>query len=143
MTKKVIYKITKTTHEMIEVSTSEEESVVSELNRDTDRTEKSNARYQSRCSSYEELAPKGFSIVDDGLTPEEGYIENEAREDLQRRVRSAISKLTARQQKIVTMIFYEGKSQDDVALLYGISKQAVSNVMQRIYASLKKILEEK
>ncbi len=142
MTKKVIYKITRTEYEIIEVSTPEEENIIAELNRDTERTEKATARYHTRCSSYEELVQKGFAIVDDELTLEERYIENEEKEELQRRIRSAISKLTARQQEMVIMVFYEDKTKMEIAEYYKISPSAVSHSLERIYASLRKILEK-
>ena len=43
---------------------------------------------------------------------------------------------------MVQMVFFEYKSKDEVAEHFGISKQAISNAMQRIYAALKKILEK-
>lgn len=55
---------------------------------------------------------------------------------------NAIEQLTERQRKMVHMIFFEGKTQDELAAYYGVKKQAVSNAMQRIYATLKRKLEK-
>ena len=57
-------------------------------------------------------------------------------------MRIALKQLNERQQEMVQMVYFEDKTQDEVAEHYGISKQAVSNAMQRIYATLKKILEK-
>ena len=53
----------------------------------------------------------------------------------------AIGKLTKRQQDFIKLKFYDGFSQDEIAKMYGISKQSVSGAMHRIYVSLKKHLK--
>lgn len=54
----------------------------------------------------------------------------------------AISMLTERQREFVYLKFYENKTQEEIAQIYGISKQSVSDSMRRIYASLKKQIQE-
>ena len=54
----------------------------------------------------------------------------------------AISMLTDRQKEFIRLKFYENKSQEEIARMYGISKQSVCDSMRRIYASLKKHLCE-
>ena len=54
----------------------------------------------------------------------------------------AIGRLTERQKEMVRMVYFEGKTQEEVAAYYGVSKQAVSNAMQRIYAALRRNLEK-
>ena len=55
---------------------------------------------------------------------------------------NAIGQLTERQKEMVKMVYFEGKTQEEVAAYYGVGKQAVSNAMQRIYAALKRNLEK-
>ena len=54
----------------------------------------------------------------------------------------AIQQLTPRQQEIVRMIYFEGKTQEEVALLYGVDGSAIRHAMKRVYARLKKFLEK-
>ena len=54
----------------------------------------------------------------------------------------AISMLTDRQREFVHLKFYENKTQEEIAQIYGISKQSVSDSMRRIYASLKKQIQD-
>ncbi len=137
MTKKVIYKITRKTFEIIEVSTPEEETLVKELNKDTERIEKSTARYRARCVSLDELyETQGFEI------PDTSSYGNDEQDAFYERLHKAIDKLTPRQKEMVIMIFFEDKTQVEVAKHYGITETAVSQAMDRIYASLRRILEK-
>ncbi|MBQ8308255.1 MAG: sigma-70 family RNA polymerase sigma factor [Clostridia bacterium] len=92
--------------------------------------------------SLDKLLEKGVEIADKHLTPEEMYIEKESRTSLQEQVHKAISQLTPRQQEIVRLVYFEGKTQEEVALLYGVDGSAIRRAMQRIYASLKRFLEK-
>ncbi|MBQ4268928.1 MAG: sigma-70 family RNA polymerase sigma factor [Clostridia bacterium] len=85
---------------------------------------------------------KGVEIADKHLTPEEVYIEKESRTSIQEQVHKAISQLTPRQQEIVKMIYFEGKTQEEVREYYGIAKSSMSGALQRILASLKIFFEE-
>lgn len=54
----------------------------------------------------------------------------------------AIGKLTPRQQEIIKLIYWEGKSQKELCEIYCVKKQAISDAVKRIRVSLKKILEK-
>lgn len=58
------------------------------------------------------------------------------------RLLKAIGKLTPRQQEIIKLIYWEGKSQKELCEIYGVKKQAISDAVKRIRVSLKKILEK-
>ena len=58
-------------------------------------------------------------------------------------IKDAVSKLTKRQQEIIKLIYEENKSQVEVAKIYGVSEQAISQAMTRIHNSLRKILQKK
>ncbi len=139
---KVIYQITRYKVATVEVASAEEKQVIETLNRDFERIDKADKTYAARCSSLEEMQRNGFDIIDESANPEERMIENERKTELKECMRIALKQLNERQQEMVQMVYFEDKTQDEVAEHYGISKQAVSNAMQRIYATLKKILEK-
>ena len=88
------------------------------------------------------MRKKRYEPESDIPTPEELYIESERQTEIKKEVHNAIRQLNPRQQDMVQMIFFEGKSQDYVAAHFGISKSAVSHAMERIFATLKKFLEK-
>lgn len=143
MKKKVYYKLNRYQVTKVEVETAEQEQAVKMLNREMDRFTKSEDTYYEKCSSLDEMYEEsGFEPADDSPNPEEQFIESERQAEIKKQVHKALRQLNPRQQAMVQMVFFEDKSQDEVAEYFGIGKQAVSNAMQRIYAALKKILEK-
>lgn len=92
--------------------------------------------------SLDTFKGEGVEILDRDFDLEAMYIENEERTSLTERIHKAIAQLTPRQQEIVQMIYFEGKSQEEVRKHYGIAKSSMSEAMQRIFMSLKKFFEE-
>jgi len=92
--------------------------------------------------SLEEIDSDGSWIEDGRQNAEQKMVEEETRKEEHEKLHKAILQLTERQQELVKLIYFQGWSQDAVAKKMGITKSAVSNAMQRIYANLKKILEE-
>ena len=92
--------------------------------------------------SLDRFKELGVEILDKEFDLERMYIEKEDGTNCQEKVDRAILRLTPRQQEMVRMIYFEGKSQEEVRRYYGIAKSSMSEAMQRIYASLKKFLEE-
>lgn len=73
----------------------------------------------------------------------EAYLsEREERAERADRLRAAIGRLTPRQQEMVRMVFFEEKSQEEVAKFYGIDGSSVRHAMKRVYRALQKILEK-
>ena len=143
MKKKVYYKLNRYQVTKVEVETAEQEQAVKMLNREMDRFTKSEDTYYEKCSSLDEMyGESGFEPADDNPNPEEQFIESERQSEIKKQVHKALRQLNPRQQAMVQMVFFEDKSQDEVAEYFGISKQAVSNAMQRIYAALQKTLEK-
>lgn len=144
MAKKVIYQITRYKVETLEVESEEQEVLVKELNRDFERMEKADKTYRARCSSLDYMRENGsFEIIDEKQqSPEERLMEEESQRETKAQIHRAIGKLTPRQQEMVRMVYFEEKSQDEVARYYGITKQSVSDAMRRIYATMRKILEK-
>lgn len=90
--------------------------------------------------SLDEFRECGIEIIDNSLALEEKIIEEETKNEKLKKLSQALKKLTPRQQEMVKMIYFDGKTQGDLAKHYGVGKQAISNAMQRIYATLKKNL---
>ena len=123
-------------HKYAEIEVEEEKiRIVTENNREVWRNTKREIRYRKTVSySLDELRDRtGYEPKDMAQSAEETILEAEQRTALRR----AILKLQTREKRFIEMIYYEGRTQDEVAAAFGISKQAVSNAMQRIYAKLK------
>ena len=97
---------------------------------------------QGSVLSLDVFRERGIEILDEGFDLERMYIEKEDRTSCQEQIHKAISELTPRQQEIVRMIYFEDKTQKEVAKFYGVDGSAIRHAMQRIYASLKKFLEK-
>lgn len=48
----------------------------------------------------------------------------------------AIQQLTPRQKEMLHLVYFEDKTQDEVASYYGVSKSAISHAMERIYTAI-------
>lgn len=90
--------------------------------------------------SLDRMADEGVEIEDYNADLESRYTERETQEEEYENLHAAIDKLTPRQREMVRMIYFEGKSQEEVCAIYGITKSAVSHAMERIYEALRKIL---
>ena len=89
-------------------------------------------------SSFDELEEAGFQIADDEPSLDEQLYSKEIHEALHK----AIKKLTPEQQRLVALVFYQDKSQSEIAKEMGIDKSSLSHRMIRIYKQLKKFLEK-
>lgn len=93
--------------------------------------------------SLDRMADEGVEIEDYNVDLESQYIERETQEEENSNLYMAISKLTPRQREMVRMIYFEGKSQEEVRNYFGIAKSSMAEAMQRIHNALRKILESK
>lgn len=55
-----------------------------------------------------------------------------------KRLQAAFKLLTPRQQEILRLIYIEGRTQKEIAELFGIDKRSVSDAIKRIYASIER-----
>jgi RNA polymerase sigma factor (sigma-70 family) len=115
---------------------------IEEMNRELWRNTKRAIRHESQYSLDAMTEESGLDIVDPSPSVEERLIDEETSRERTERLHNAIAKLTPRQQEMVQMVYFEGKSQDEVAAFYGIAKSTMSEVMHRIYATLKKYLQK-
>lgn len=144
---KAKYAIGKHRYKWIYVKESEVE-VIMEFNRMSWRQDDKEKRERKRqkklgimLCSLEALEENGEVICGDYIDPLEAIIDAEDREEIAECIGGLLKSLAPRQQKMVDMIYFKNKSQDEVAGYFGVNKQAISNAMQRIYIKLKKILK--
>ena len=87
--------------------------------------------------SLDRIKDEGVDIEDRRLDVEQNYIDEEEKRELY----AAISKLTPRQKELVEMIYFEEKSQEEVADMFGISQCTISLTLKKAAETLKKLLE--
>ena len=95
--------------------------------------------YGGSLDSEDELLERAHDIPDDSLTPAEFCMKKERYELLN----EALNNLRPRQTKIIVAIFYEGKSQVDLAEEFGMTEQAMSMYVAQVLAKLRGELEGK
>ena len=88
--------------------------------------------------SLERLRESGIAIEDKLQNPEENLIEKEQAWEERKKLHKALSKLKPRYQLIIKRIYFENKTQEEVAEELGISQPAVSMVLERIFEAIKK-----
>ena len=140
MKKTVKLQLDKRHYTKIEVEESQI-SQVAEHNRAVWRAAKREIRHESLYSL--ETLTETDRLHGETPSAEEEYIAREEKRERSARLHQALARLNARQRKMVKMVYFENKTQDEVAACFGVTKSAVSHAMERIYASLKKYLEEK
>lgn len=91
--------------------------------------------------SLESLFEAGFEVASE-LDLEADLLAAEERNEQMEKLHSAIECLTERQQYLIREIYFNGRTQGEIAAAMGATKQAVSNAVRRALASLKKILKE-
>ncbi len=136
-------------YQVIEVDESEVEKI-REINRmtwrelDKEKHRKENFEKNGMILTSLEAMQEECEVIADTshIDPLEEIVEAETRKERYERLYSAIAQLNERQKKFVKLVYFEGKSQDEVAKLFGITKSSVSDAMQRIYATLKKYLQK-
>ena len=72
--------------------------------------------------------------IDYSLSPEENCIKNQEKDAFF----FFINKLNPRQKEIIKLIYFEGKTQEEVARIFNVSKSAINQSLKRIYKKIKK-----
>lgn len=93
--------------------------------------------------SLDKLIDGGVEMRALAVDTEGDYIEQEMRREEYARLREAIRQLRPRQREMIRMMYFEGKTQEEVRKYYGIAKSSMAEAVDRIYAALKKFLEKK
>lgn len=92
--------------------------------------------------SFDKMAEDGVFIEDKSLELENNFIEKETNKEEYQKLYEAIKKLTKRQQEFVKLIYFKGKTREEVARLYGIDASSVRYALIRIKSALKSFLEK-
>lgn len=96
--------------------------------------------YKRKFVSFDSEMAEALDLIEDkSLSCEERY-EIDFNNNL---INEAIKRLNPRQQEMVRLLYWEGKLQNDLCEIYGVSKQAINNALNRIYKTLRKILKKK
>lgn len=93
-------------------------------------------------TSLDRLVNYEVEIEDKDLDFEADYIEQETTKEEYAELHKAIRQLTPRQQEIVKMIYFEGKTQKEVAKVLGITQGAVSLALAKSIAQLKFLIKK-
>ena len=145
MKKKVIYKVTTKYSIEIETENIDEEKLIEELNKEFERQLKQDKTYHARTVSLEYLNQKyGFEPADTSLSEDEQEIIEQQeleKEEFNEKLHEAIEKLRPRQKEIIIKIFFEEKTQIEVAKELGVTKGCISTTLARALDNLKKILK--
>lgn len=112
---------------------------LTEAYREFKREEKRKRRLLSLESMLEDCTEFEDGLADDSLNPEEQCLRNE-RDVL---LYDAISKLNERQRKVIVELFYNGKTQRQLAEEMGMTEQAMSMYVAYVLAKLRNCLEGK
>lgn len=105
---------------------------------DETRREEERARWRARkkLNSLEELTDLGVQFALGDLTPKQALIKNED----YRRLHNALSKLPNEQRELIIRVYFKNEKQTDIAREQGVTRKAINNRLERIYAQLKKFL---
>ena len=98
--------------------------------------ERARWRVRKKLNSLEEMTDLGVQFASGDLTPEQALIKNED----SRRLHNALSKLPAEQCELIIRVYFKGEKQADIAREQGVTRKAINNRLERIYAQLKKFL---
>ena len=146
MKKKVIYKVTTKYSIEIETENIDEEKLIEELNKEFERQLKQDKTYHARTVSLEYLNQKyGFEPADTSLSEDEQEIIEQQelkKEEFNEKLHEAIEKLRPRQKEIIIKIFFEEKTQIEVAKELGVTKGCISTTLARALNNLRKYLKK-
>lgn len=96
--------------------------------------------YNRKFVSFDSEMAQALNLIEDTSMSNEEKYEMDLNNEV---IKEAISKLNPRQQEMVRLLYWEGKSQKDLCEIYGVKKQAISDAVKRIHDSLRKILDKK
>ena len=123
---------------IITVEVDEHTALAYEQIEDETHREEERARWRARkkLNSLEEMTDLGVQFASGDLTPEQALIKNED----SHRLHNALSKLPAEQRELIIRVYFKGEKQADIAREQGVTRKAINNRLERIYAQLKKFL---
>lgn len=129
-------------HRFIRLEVEEEKlPLVRENNREISRNEKREVRHESMYS-LETLSEREGNELSAGMAnAEEEIIERETIAERNKRLYAAIRTLSPRQQEVIQKVYFEEKSQREVAEEIGITEGTLSLTLERAISNLRKIIK--
>ncbi len=91
-------------------------------------------------TSIEGLSEKGFEIEDESQDFVAALIESEEHSEELSKLHAAIEQLSERDRRVVQLYYFEGKTQQEIAVILGIAKSTMSELLPRILLRLKNFL---
>lgn len=95
------------------------------------------AKEKISVTSIEVLSEKGFELEDGTQDFESALIESEEQSEELTKLHAAIAQLSERDRQIIQLYYFDGKTQQEIAALFGISQQALQKSLVRISIRLK------
>ena len=89
-------------------------------------------------SSLDNLVDCEVEIEDRESDLEANYIERETQEEEYANLHAAIATLTRKEQRLINLIYFEGKTIDEVGAMLGVSHQAISKAKKKIIEKIRK-----
>ncbi len=117
--------------------------LVRENNREISRNEKREVRHESMYSLETLSEKEGNELSAGTANAEEEIIEQETIAERNKRLYAAIRSLSPRQQEIIHKVYFEEKSQREVAEEIGITEGTLSLTLERAISNLRKIIKNK
>lgn len=115
--------------------------LVRENNREISRNEKREVRHESIYSLEAIAEGEGNELADETTNAEEEIIEQETIAERNKRLYAAIRTLSPRQQEVIHKVYFEEKSQREVAEEIGITEGTLSLTLERAISNLRKIIK--
>ena len=94
------------------------------------------AKDKVKIASVEMLAENGIEIVDTSQDALTVIIEDEEHATEIAMLSKAISKLSERDQQVINLYYFEGKTQTEIAEILGVSQPAVLKMLKRILVEM-------
>lgn len=89
-------------------------------------------------TSLDNLVDCEVEIEDRESDLETNYIERETKEEEYANLHAAIATLTRKEQRLINLIYFEGKTIDEVGAMLGVSHQAISKAKKKIIEKIRK-----
>ena len=89
-------------------------------------------------TSLDKLVDCEVEIEDRESDLEANYIEREMQEEEYANLHAAIATLTRKEQRLINLIYFEGKTIDEVGAILGVSHQAISKAKKKIIEKIRK-----
>lgn len=92
--------------------------------------------------SVESIIANGIEVIDENADCESVLIEKEERQEELDLLRAALDKLEGRDREIIDMVYFDGKSQTEVARHFNVSNVAICKQIKKIFKKIKDFLPE-